>query len=240
MRVTVVVFPGSNCDHDVIHTYGTVLGHTVSSVWHREADLKRPDLVVLPGGFAYGDYLRTGALAKISPVMREVVKFAEQGGSVLGICNGFQILCESGLLPGVLLQNVQRRFLSQFVHVKVENKSTPFTEKFSTGEVFTCPIAHNEGNYFANAQTIERLEKDGRVVFRYCSAQGEVDPNNLESNPNGAANAIAGICNEAGNVVGLMPHPERAAEKLIGFVGADSGLRVFQGLGQEAQGQLGN
>ena len=227
-KVTVVVFPGSNCDHDVIHTYQHLLDCQVTSVWHRDRDLKNPDIVVLPGGFAYGDYLRTGALAKISPVMQEVIRFAERGGKVLGVCNGFQILCESGLLPGVLMQNSQRKFLSRFVHLKVENNSTPFTSKYAKGAILTCPIAHNEGNFYADESTLKLLEDKNRIVLRYCSAAGVVDPHNFEWNPNGAARSIAGICSEKGNVVGMMPHPERAAEKRVGDQGKDTGLAVFQ------------
>lgn len=229
MRVSVVVFPGSNCDHDVQHVYGSLLKQKVTSVWHRERDLARPDLVVIPGGFAHGDYLRTGALAKLSPIMSEVAAFAEQGGPVLGICNGFQILCEAGLLPGVLLQNVQRRFLSRFVHVKVERSDTAFTRGVEVGTVMTCPIAHFEGNYFAADETIAELEGEGRVVFRYSDAAGTVEPSSLESNPNGAIHAIAGITNRRRNVVGLMPHPERSVETLVGGAGRDSGLPMFAG-----------
>ena len=228
MRVSVVVFPGSNCDHDVLHVYKHHLNATVRSVWHKDNDLGKPDVVILPGGFSYGDYLRTGALSKLSPVMQSVSEFAAQGGSVLGICNGFQILCECGLLPGVLLQNQGMRFLSQFVHIKVENNKTAFTKKFKESEIVTCPVAHGEGNYFADPETIDRLEGEGRVVFRYCSDAGQIDHQNQLLNPNGSINSIAGICNEKGNVVGLMPHPERSAEELIGYIGENSGLRVFQ------------
>lgn len=229
MRISVIVFPGSNCDHDIAHVYGTVLKQKVSFVWHREVDLGRPDIVVLPGGFAHGDYLRTGALAKLSPIMPEIVRFAESGGPVLGICNGFQILCEAGLLPGVLLQNVQRRFLSRFVHVKIERGDTAFTRGIAPGTVMTCPIAHFEGNYFAPAETVRELEGEGRVVFRYSDRDGQVDPANLETNPNGALRAIAGITNARRNVVGLMPHPERTVEALVGGVGRDSGRGIFAG-----------
>jgi phosphoribosylformylglycinamidine synthase I len=227
MRVSVVVFPGSNCDHDIAHVYGSLLKQKVSLVWHRDTDLQRPDIVVLPGGFAHGDYLRTGALAKLSPIMSAVARFAESGGPVIGICNGFQILCEAGLLPGVLLQNVQRRFLSRFVHVKVERSDTLFTRMIAPGTVMTCPIAHFEGNYFAPSETIKELEGEGRVVFRYADRHGAVDPGNLETNPNGALNAIAGITNARRNVIGLMPHPERSAESLVGGVGGDSGRPIF-------------
>lgn len=227
MKVSVVVFPGSNCDHDVLHLYG-LLGQQVMSVWHRETDLKNPDLVVLPGGFSHGDYLRTGALAKLSPIMHEVRKFAEKGGPVIGICNGFQILCEAELLPGVLLQNLPRKFLSQFVYVKVEKNDTVFTRGIEPGHVLCCPIAHFDGNYFADDDTVKRLEDKGQVIFRYCDAQGKVDHDSRVSNPNGARNSIAGICNERRNVIGLMPHPERAAEKSVGYIGGQSGRVIFE------------
>lgn len=227
MKVSVVVFPGSNCDHDAWHVYHNLLAQDVNLIWHRDSDLKSPDLVVLPGGFSYGDYLRTGALAKISPVMRAVADFAAKGGNVIGICNGFQILCEAQLLPGALLQNIEMKFLSRFVTLKVENTKTAFTRKYKKDDLITCPIAHGEGNYFADSETVKRLEGEGRVVFRYCDKDGNVDPSNRETNPNGALNAIAGICSEKGNVVGLMPHPERACEELVGQYGKNSGLGVF-------------
>ncbi len=227
MRVSVIVFPGSNCDHDVIHTYENLLNADVKSVWHKDDDLKKPDLVVLPGGFSYGDYLRTGALAKLSPVMQEVKKFSESGGKVIGICNGFQILCEAGMLPGVLLQNIGMQFLSQFVHIKVESNATAFTNKYKKDQIITCPVAHGEGNYYADSETISSLESEGRVVFRYCSTDGRIDHDSRSTNPNGSVNSIAGITNKSGNVVGLMPHPERAAEAIVGFIGKDSGLNIF-------------
>ena len=227
MKVSVIVFPGSNCDHDVIHLYG-LLGQKVSSIWHRETDLKSPDILVIPGGFSHGDYLRTGALAKLSPVMKEVKRFAESGGPVIGICNGFQILCEAGLLPGVLLQNIRRRFLSQFVTYKVESTQTPFTRKLKVAEVLRSPIAHFEGNYFADPDTLSALEDNSQVIFRYCDLNGKVSHSDFNCNPNGAANSIAGICNKGRNVVGLMPHPERAAEKLVGWLGADHGRQIFE------------
>jgi len=228
MKISVVIFPGSNCDHDVIHIYERLLKQEVSAVWHTETNLGKPDLVVLPGGFAHGDYLRTGAMAKVSPIMKEVKAFANRGGPLLGVCNGFQILCEAGLLPGALLQNIGMKFLSQFVQLKVENNKTPFTRAIKPGSIITCPIAHFEGNYFADSDTIKSLEDKGQVVFRYCGKNGEVDFDNREINPNGSCHSIAGICNQKGNVVGLMPHPDRAAESLIGYVGADSGLSVFE------------
>lgn len=227
MRVAVVVFPGTNCDQDVLRVYGDLLKGEAYSVWHRDTDLHKPDLVVLPGGFSYGDYLRTGALAKLSPVMQAVKAYAADGGRVLGICNGFQILCEAGLLPGVLLENVGRRFLSQFVHIKIERSVGFLTQGLEDGRVVTCPIAHFQGNYYADPQTLSELEEHGQVVFRYSDAQGRVDASDRATNVNGSLNAIAGISNRAGNVVGLMPHPERAAEALVGFIGGASGLEVF-------------
>ncbi len=227
MRVAVVVFPGTNCDHDALYVLGTQLRSEVYPVWHRSQDLQNPDLVVLPGGFSFGDYLRTGALAKLSPAMTAVRKFADRGGQVLGICNGFQILCEAEMLPGALLENVGRQFLSRFVHVRVSSNKSFFTTGLTEGSVITCPIAHFQGNYFADAPTLSELEKQGQIVFRYCSAQGEVDPTDRSSNVNGSLNAIAGICNQEGNVVGLMPHPERATEALIGAVGGTTGMAPF-------------
>lgn len=228
MRVAVVVFPGTNCDQDVLHVFGDLLKAEAYPVWHRDTDLQKADLVVLPGGFSYGDYLRTGALAKLSPVMGAVKDFAAKGGRVLGICNGFQILCEAELLPGVLLENVGRRFLSQFVHIKTESSVGFFTAGMEPDKVITCPIAHFQGNYYADPATLKELEANGQVVFRYSDASGVVSPEDRSSNVNGSCNAIAGICNRAGNVVGLMPHPERSVEALVGFVGGDSGLEPFK------------
>lgn len=227
MKVGVVVFPGTNCDQDVEHVYGKLLDAEILRLWHRDTDTKDADLVVLPGGFSHGDYLRTGALAKLSPIMQGIKRHADRGGKVLGICNGFQILCEAGLLPGALLENIGRVFLSRFVHIKVERNASFMTRKTEAGTVITCPIAHFQGNYFADSETIGRLEGNGQVVFRYCSPDGEIDSNNYEWNVNGSINSIAGICNENGNVVGLMPHPERSVESMVGFVGADSGLKLF-------------
>lgn len=227
MKVSVVIFPGSNCDHDIIYAYQALLGAEVNTVWHKDTDLKNPDIVVLPGGFAYGDYLRTGAMAKVSPIMVEIKRFAERGGKVIGICNGFQILCEAQLLPGALLQNIDTRFLSTFVHIKVENNRTAFTNQLRKGEVITCPISHGEGNYYADPESIARLEGEGLIVFRYCSQSGEVDHNSRATNPNGSINSIAGITNQGGNIVGLMPHPERAAQDTVGYIGRSTGLSVF-------------
>lgn len=227
MKVSVVVFPGTNCDHDVEHLYGKILGAKVTSVWHRSEKLNSPDLVVLPGGFSYGDYLRTGALAKISPVMKSIKKFAASGGQVLGICNGFQILCEAGLLPGVLLQNRTQKFASKIITMKVESQNSFFTSHVDVGTLIDCPVAHFDGNYFADAETVLSLEKNNQVIFRYCSPEGAVDPENTETNFNGSINAIAGITNAKGNVVGLMPHPERASESLVGSIAGNSGIKLF-------------
>ena len=227
MKVAVVVFPGTNCDHDTEHVFGTQLGCEINPVWHRSTDLGGPDLVVLPGGFSYGDYLRTGALAKLSPVMGAVKKHTQGGGRVLGICNGFQILCEAGLLPGALLENVGRVFLSQFVNLSVASNRSFFTRDMKIGERITCPIAHFQGNYFADEETLNELESKERIVFRYCDSDGVIDAENRSNNVNGSARAIAGVCSEDGNVVGMMPHPERATELLTGYIGRSSGLSPF-------------
>ncbi len=227
MKVGVVVFPGSNCDHDMEHAYGRLLGAKVSKIWHRDTSLGQVDLVVIPGGFSYGDYLRTGALASISPIMKAIKDFAAKGGPVIGICNGFQILCESQLLPGALLQNVNRKFISLFVNIKVDSQKSYFTKGVQVGTVISCPVAHGEGNYFASSEEIARLEGEGQVVFRYCDSSGLVNPSDLDSNPNGSINSIAGVTNPQGNVVGLMPHPERASEGLVGWIGGASGLPVL-------------
>ena len=224
MKAGVVVFPGSNCDHDTLHVVQAVCGHEARFVWHKDADLSGLDAVVLPGGFSYGDYLRTGAIARFSPVMRAVGEFAGRGGAVLGICNGFQILQEAGLLPGAMLRNRGVKFLSQPVHIRVERDRTIATEGLRVGDVLTMPIAHGEGNFYASDEELDRLERNGQVVFRYATRDGRVED---AANVNGSARAIAGICNEAGNVVGLMPHPERAAEPLLGSA---DGRRVFEAL----------
>jgi len=224
VKVGVVVFPGSNCDHDTVHVLGEVCGQDVREVWHKDSDLRDLDAVVLPGGFAYGDYLRTGAIARFSPVMKAVGEFARRGGPVLGICNGFQILQEAGLLPGAMLRNQGVKFLSQPVHVRVERTDTPATTGLTQGTVLTMPIAHGEGNFYAPPEEIARLEGEGQVVFRYTTKDGRLDP---AANVNGSAAAIAGVCNAARNVVGLMPHPERAAEAALG---SDDGRRLFEAL----------
>jgi phosphoribosylformylglycinamidine synthase len=222
MKFAVVVFPGSNCDHDAYHAAKHVLGHDTEFVWHKETNLKGADVVILPGGFSYGDYLRTGAIAQFSPVMQAVKTFADQGGPVLGICNGFQVLCEAQLLPGALLRNRDLKFHCEHVYVRVEQTNTPFTLRATPGQVLSLPIAHGEGNYFADAATVATLESSGRVIFRYCDASGQTTD---EANPNGSLNGIAGICNEARNVVGLMPHPERACESPLG---SRDGLILFE------------
>lgn len=213
MRFAVVVFPGSNCDHDAYHAVTEVLGQDAAFVWHKDTSLGGADAVILPGGFAYGDYLRTGAIARFSPVMRAVEAFAQSGGPVLGICNGFQVLLEAGLLPGAMLRNRSTRFVCEYVYVRVEQIDTPFTIGCSAGQVLKMPIAHGEGNYYADPAVVTRLEANRQVVFRYTTAAGAVTD---AANPNGSVNGIAGICNEARNVVGLMPHPERACELAMG------------------------
>ena len=222
MKFAVVVFPGSNCDHDAQYAAQHVLGQQAELVWHKDTSLRGADVVILPGGFAHGDYLRTGAIARFSPIMSEVQKFASAGGPVLGICNGFQVLLEAGLLPGAMLRNNVLQFRCEYVHVKVEQTDTPFTAACAPGQVLRIPIAHGEGNYYAEPDVIARLEKNRQVIFRYASPAGEVT---AEANPNGSVNGIAGICNEARNVVGLMPHPERACEIAVGSA---DGLVLFE------------
>ncbi len=212
MKFGVVQFLGSNCDMDCLHVLKDVLGQDGRYIWHKETDLKGFDLIVLPGGFSYGDYLRTGAIARFSPVMDSVIKFAKGGGLVIGICNGFQILLEAGLLPGAMLRNTNLHFICKFVNIKVENNKTPFTSKCKKGQVLSIPIAHNEGNYFADEKTLKELKKNGQIVFRYCTEDGKVTK---EANPNGAMENIAGISNKTGNVLGMMPHPERCSEEIL-------------------------
>jgi phosphoribosylformylglycinamidine synthase len=224
MKFAVIVFPGSNCDHDAYHAATAVLGQQAELIWHKDTDLKGADVVVLPGGFAHGDYLRTGAMARFSPVMREVKAFADRGGPVIGICNGFQILLEAGLLPGAMLRNKGLKYRCEFVNIRVEQTDTPFTSGASAGQVLSIPIGHGEGNYYAPADVIERLEANRQVVFRYCTLDGSLTD---DSNPNGSVHAIAGICNERRNVVGMMPHPERACEAALG--GTD-GLVILESI----------
>ena len=212
MKFAVIVFPGSNCDHDAYHAAKHVLGQEAEFVWHKETDLRGADVVVLPGGFAHGDYLRTGAIARFSPVMDAVAAFAAAGGPVIGICNGFQVLLEAGLLPGAMLRNTHM-YRCEHVHIRVEQTDTPFTSLCQVGQVLKIPIAHGEGNYYADQDTLDSLERNRQVVFRYVTPAGEVTQ---ESNPNGSLRNIAGICNDGRNVVGLMPHPERACEPALG------------------------
>ncbi len=220
----VVVFPGSNCDHDAYYASKKILGQNAVFLWHKEADLKGVDVVILPGGFSYGDYLRCGAIARFSPVMKEVVRFANDGGTVIGICNGFQILLEAGLLPGVLLRNSSLRFVCKYVHLRVENSETRFTNRCSAGEVLAIPVAHGDGNYFTDPGTLRRLEENGQIVFRYCTPDGLITQ---EANPNGSMANIAGIINEQGNVLGMMPHPERASDPLLRHT---DGQKLFQSI----------
>ena len=224
MKAGVIVFPGSNCDRDMQVALNASMGSAPRMIWHRDTSLPDLDLIVVPGGFSYGDYLRCGAMAAHSPIMREVVAKAKAGLPVLGVCNGFQVLTESGLLPGVLMRNASLKFICKDVYLKVERASAPFTGKYRAGQVVCFPIAHAEGNYFADGETLKRLEGDGLVAFRYASADGTVS---AESNPNGAAHNIAGIVNGKGNVLGMMPHPERLADPLLG--GTD-GKAMFDGL----------
>jgi len=213
MNIGVVTFPGSNCDHDCEHVLKDVLGQNVQMIWHKDTSLAGLDAVVLPGGFSYGDYLRTGAIARFSPVMGAVQEFAAKGGLVLGICNGFQILLEAGLLPGAMLRNRSLSFICKEVHVRVENAATAFTGRCEPGQVLKIPIAHADGNYYTDDVTLSQLKATAQVVFRYCTPDGEVT---LEANPNGSLDNIAGIVNAKGNVLGMMPHPERCAEDVLG------------------------
>lgn len=222
MKFAVIVFPGSNCDHDAYHAVKHVLGHDAEFVWHKATTLGGADVVILPGGFSHGDYLRTGAIARFSPVMSAVTAFANAGGSVIGICNGFQVLLESGLLPGAMLRNRGLKFRCEHVHVRVEANDTPFTGRCTLGQVLRIPIAHGEGNYYAPPDVLKRLEEHDQVVFRYCDAAGRLTD---AANPNGSLHHIAGICNQTRNVVALMPHPERACEPALG---SSDGLVIFE------------
>ena len=224
MKFGIVTFPGSNCDVDAWHAIVDVLGEEAVYLWHKDHDLRDADVVVLPGGFSYGDYLRAGAIARFSPIMREVIAHADRGGPVLGICNGFQIACEAGLLPGALLRNASLRFVSDMVHVRVENARTWFTGEYEPGQVLRLPVAHGDGRFTADERTLAELEERGQVVFRYANETGET---NAGANPNGSMRDVAGIVNERGNVLGMMPHPERAVEDLLG---SRDGLALFESL----------
>lgn len=220
-RFGIVVFPGTNCERDTYHVLNRVLGQDAAYVWHRDRAADPYDCLILPGGFAYGDYLRTGAIARFAPVMERVAEHAARGGLVLGICNGFQILCEAGLLPGAFQRNRSLRFVCGWTHVRVERTDTPFTAACSPGQVLRIPVSHGEGNYYADPETLAHLEARGQVLFRYATPEGAVVP---EANPNGSVANIAGITNEQGNVLGIMPHPERAAEAVLG---SEDGRLVF-------------
>ena len=224
MKFGVIVFPGSNCDDDMVHVLGDVLGQEVVKLWHKNTELPELDCVVLPGGFSYGDYVRAGAIAQFSPIMKAVKAFAGQGGYVFGVCNGFQILCESHLLPGILLHNGSHKFICENVWLKPATSNSPVTANLDLNRPLKIPIAHAEGRYFADKKTLDELEANDQVLFRYCDASGAVTP---EANPNGAARNIAGICNARRNVFGMMPHPERAAEAVLGNT---DGLGLFEAL----------
>jgi phosphoribosylformylglycinamidine synthase I len=224
MKFGVVIFPGSNCEQDCYYAIGSVLGRPVDYIWHQETSLKGFDAVVLPGGFAYGDYLRTGALAKFSPVMKAIADFAKKGGLVIGICNGFQILSEAGLLPGALLRNIGLKYLCRFEYLRTETTGSPFTNLMTKGQLLRIPIGHGEGNFFADADTLKRIEDNDQVIFRYADANGRITP---EVNPNGSLNNIAGIVNEPRNVLGMMPHPDRSYERILGSA---DGKLIFESM----------
>lgn len=230
MKFGVIVFPGSNCDHDAYHVISKHVGQPVDFIWHKETDLSAYDAVIVPGGFSYGDYLRAGALARFSPVMNSLKEFAARGGFVLGICNGFQILCEAGLLPGALIRNRGLHFICKHINLRVENSGTAYTGQYDSGDVLSIPIAHAEGNYTCDDETYRDLEANGQIVFRYCDEEGNITD---AANPNGARGNIAGICNRDGNVLGMMPHPERACEDLLG---SSDGRELFRSLASHIQG----
>lgn len=224
MKFGVVVFPGSNCDHDAYHVISKHVGQPVDFIWHKETNLSGFDALIIPGGFSYGDYLRCGALARFSPVMQSIKEFAGAGKFVFGICNGFQILCEAGLLPGALIRNEGLHFICKHVNLKLENQNTPFTTEVDPEKILSIPIAHAEGNYTCDDETLEQLEENAQIVFRYCDENGEIT---AEANPNGAISNIAGICNLDRNVLGMMPHPERACEEMLG---SNDGRDIFRSL----------
>jgi phosphoribosylformylglycinamidine synthase len=224
VKFGIVTFPGSNCDYDAFHAITDVLGEEAVYLWHKDHDLQDSDVVILPGGFSYGDYLRAGAIARFSPIMQEVIGHAKSGGPVLGICNGFQIACEAGLLPGALMRNSHLQFVSAEVRIRVENADTMFTNLYDQGDILRIPVAHGDGRYVAPAQVLEELEAEGRVIFRYADAGGNIS---ADANPNGSERNIAGIINEGGNVLGMMPHPERASSLLLG---SSDGVRMFESI----------
>jgi phosphoribosylformylglycinamidine synthase I len=224
MKFGVLVFPGSNCDHDTYNVIGSLLQEPVTFLWHASEDLEGCDAILVPGGFAYGDYLRTGAIAKFAPVMQSVQRFAANGGLVMGICNGFQILCEAGLLPGALMRNAHQHYVCKQVHLRTETTNSPFTSGLDAAEVLTMPVGHMEGNYFCDADTLATLKAQDRIAFRYATPQGELT---VQANPNGSLENIAGVLSEGRNVLGLMPHPDRSSESLLGSA---DGIRLFQGM----------
>jgi phosphoribosylformylglycinamidine synthase I len=224
MKFGVLVFPGSNCDHDTYNVIGSLLQEPVTFLWHASEDLEGCDAILVPGGFAYGDYLRTGAIAKFAPVMQSVQRFAANGGLVMGICNGFQILCEAGLLPGALMRNAHQHYVCKQVHLRTETTNSPFTSGLDAAEVLTMPVGHMEGNYFCDADTLATLKAQDRIAFRYATPQGELTAG---ANPNGSLENIAGVLSEGRNVLGLMPHPDRSSESLLGSA---DGIRLFQGM----------
>jgi len=224
MKFGVIVFPGSNCDQDCFYVIQDILKQPVKYIWHQDTNVRGFDCLVLPGGFSYGDYLRTGAVARFSPVMKSVVEFANKGGLVIGICNGFQILLEAGLLPGVMLRNTNLHFICKYVYIRIENTETPFTALYKNNQILKIPIAHNEGNYYIDEKGLEQIHRNNQIVFKYCSKDGIV---RKKYNPNGAMENIAGMVNSKRNVLGMMPHPERSAEKILG---SDSGFLIFQSI----------
>jgi phosphoribosylformylglycinamidine synthase I len=224
LKFGVVIFPGSNCDYDTLYALKDVLNQDAVFLWHKEHDLKNVDCVILPGGFSYGDYLRSGSIAAFSPLMQEVKDFALNGGLVLGICNGFQVLLELGLLPGAMLRNKNLKFLCQFVHLRVDNEATPFTNKAKKGQVLKIPIAHYDGNFFSPPDTIQEIMTNNQIVLRYSDARGQLSE---EANVNGSLESIAGLINSAGNIMGMMPHPERASEA---FLGSEDGRIIFESI----------
>jgi phosphoribosylformylglycinamidine synthase len=224
MKFGVVIFPGSNCDHDCYYVIESVIGKPVEFIWHQDTSVHGFDAIILPGGFAYGDYLRTGALAKFSPVMRAIGEFAKKGGLVCGICNGFQVLAEAGLLPGALMRNVSMKYICKFLHLRTETANTPYTNLLKKGQLLRIPIGHGDGNFFADADTLKRIEDNDQVVFRYSDAEGGITK---EANPNGSLNNIAGIVNEQRNVLGMMPHPDRSSEAILGSA---DGKLIFESM----------
>jgi len=224
MKFGIVTFPGSNCDYDAFHAITEILGEEAMYLWHKDHDLRGADVIILPGGFSYGDYLRAGAIARFSPIMQEVAAHANAGGPVLGVCNGFQIACEAGLLPGALMRNANLQFVSAEVRLRVENSDTLFTSLYEPGEILRIPVAHGDGRYVAAQDVLDDLEADGRVIFRYADASGTIS---ADANPNGSERNIAGIISEGGNVLGLMPHPERACSPLLG---SSDGVRLFESI----------